>query len=137
MLKLFNRLKILTIENCTKKTRNTPWLSKNAPRFRALHQALSKNAPRKWEMHQAFSKMHQGKQKNATDLTHSIKIVVLSHNSTLILIESGYCYFYQKPQYFWAFQRFKADLGSSRERPFYVYGFFSRLRQNLGSLNFS
>ena len=39
--------------------------------------------------------------------------LLLRHNSTLILIESGYCYFYQKPQYFWAFQRFKADLGPS------------------------
>ena len=67
-------------------------------------------------MHQAFSKMHQGKQKNATDLTHSIKIGALSHNSTLILTESGYCYFYQKPQYFWAFQRFKADLEYSRDQ---------------------
>ena len=50
----------------------------NAPRFRTLHQALSKNAPRKQEMHQAFSEMHQGKRKNATDFSHSIKIVVLS-----------------------------------------------------------
>ena len=34
------------------------------------------------------------------------------HNNTLILIESGFIFF-QKPQYFWAFQRFKADLGPS------------------------
>ena len=104
----------------------------NAPRFRTLHQALSKNAPRKQEMHQAFSEMHQGKRKNATDFSHSIKIVVLSHNSTLILIESGYCYFYQKPQYFWAFQRFKADLGSSRDRPFLRLWGFQPLPARLG-----
>ena len=46
----------------------------DAPRF-------SKNAPRKWEMHQAFSEMHQGKRENATGLSHSIKIGVLSQNS--------------------------------------------------------
>ena len=122
-------------------------------------------APRKQEIHHGFPKMHHdfgrctrlyrkmhhenekctklflkctraNRKMQPTSLILS-KYVVVSHNSTLILIESGYCYFYQKPQYFWAFQRFKADLGSSRERPFYVYGFFSRLRQNLGSLNFS
>ena len=40
------------------------------------------------------------------------------HKSTLILIESGYFYYSPKPQYFWAFSRFKADLGYSRDRPF-------------------
>ena len=54
----------------------------------------------------------------ATSPYLSIKVSVQGHNSTLILIESGYCYFYQKLQYFWAFQRFKADLGYSRDRPF-------------------
>ena len=34
---------------CTTKTRNAPRFSKNAPRFRAMHQALSKNAPRQAE----------------------------------------------------------------------------------------
>ena len=55
---------------------------------------------------------------------NGIIISVICHNSTLILIESGYCYFYQKPQYFRAFQRFKADLGSSRGRPFLLFGIF-------------
>ena len=54
------------------------------------------------------------------------------HNSTLILIESGYCYFYQRPQYFWAFQRFKADLGSSRERPFLRLWIFQPTPAKLG-----
>ena len=83
-------------------------------------------------MHQAFSEMHQGKRENATWFSHSIKIVVRSHDSTLILIESGYCYFYQKPQYFWAFQRFKADLGSSRDRPFLRLWGFQPLPARLG-----
>ena len=43
---------------------------------------------------------------------------VLTHKSTLILIESEYFSFCQKLQYFWAFSRFKADLGSPRDRPF-------------------
>ena len=54
------------------------------------------------------------------------------HNSTLILIESGYCYFYQKPQYFWAFSRLKADLGSSRNRPFLRLWGFQLLPVRLG-----
>ena len=66
----------------------------------------------------------------------SIKIWVLSHNSTLILIESGYCYFYQKPQYFWAFQRFKADLGSSRDRPFLRLWGFHPISAKLGFVGF-
>ena len=43
-------------------------------------------------MHQAFSEMHQGKRKNATGLSHSIKIVVLSQNRTLIILRSGSCF---------------------------------------------
>ena len=78
---------------CTTILGDAPRFSKNAPRFRSMHQASFQNAPRKWEMHQAFSEMHQGKRKNATDFSHSIKIVVLSHNSTLILIRSAYCFF--------------------------------------------
>ena len=40
------------------------------------------------------------------------------------MIESGYWYLYLKPQYFWAFQCFKTDLGSSRDRPFLrLWGF--------------
>ena len=61
-----------------------------------------------------------------------IKIRVQSQNSTLILIESGYCYFYQKHQYFWAFSRFKADLGSSRDRPFLRLWGFQPLAARLG-----
>ena len=87
-------------------------------------------------MHQAFSEMHQGKRENATGLSHSIKIGVPSHNSTLILIESGYCYFYQRPLYFWAFQRFKADLGSSRERPFLRLWIFQPTPAKLGFVEF-
>ena len=65
-----------------------------------------------------------------------VKIAVFCHNSTLILIESGYCYFYQKPQYFWAFQRFKADLGSSRERPFLRLWVFQPTPAKLGFVEF-
>ena len=64
---------------CTTILGDAPRFSKNAPRFRSMHQASFQNAPRKWEMHQAFSEMHQGKRENATGLSHSIKIVVLSH----------------------------------------------------------
>ena len=101
-----------------------------------MHQAFSRNAPRKWEMHQAFSEMHQGKRENATWFSHSIKIVVRSHNSTLILIELGCCSFSQKPQYFWAFQRFKADPGSSRDRPFFISIDFSVPLPIMGSLDY-
>ena len=80
--------------------------------------------------------MHQGKQKNATDLTHSIKIVVLSHNSTLILIESGYCYFYQKPQYFWAFHVLRPISDAPGTGLFCVYAVFRRYWQELGSLDY-
>ena len=60
----------------------------------------------------------------------------LRHNSTLILIELGCCSFSQKPQYFWAFQRFKADPGSSRDRPFCVSIDFSAPRPKMGSLDY-
>ena len=66
---------------CTTILGDAPRFSKNAPRFRSMHQASFQNAPRKWEMHQAFSEMHQGKRENATGLSHSIKIVVLSQPS--------------------------------------------------------
>ncbi len=42
-------------------------------RFRLV--VMNRRAP----LLQAFSEMHQGKRKNATGLSHSIKIVVLSH----------------------------------------------------------
>ena len=61
---------------------------------------------------------------------------VLRHNSTLILIELGCCSFSQKPQYFWAFQRFKADPGSSRDRPFCVSIDFSAPRSKMSSLDY-
>ena len=60
-----------------------------------------------------------------------------SHNSTLILIELGCCSFSQKPQYFWAFQRFKADLGLLRDRPFFHFYGLLRITANLGSLDYS
>ena len=47
-----------------------------------------------------------------------VKIAIFRHKSTLILIESEYFSFCQKTQYTQAFQRFKADPGSSRDRPF-------------------
>ena len=64
--------------------------------------------------------------------TWEFKSPLSHHNSTLILIESGYCYFYQKPQYFWAFQRFKADLGCSRDRPFLLLWGFPPIPVKLG-----
>ena len=67
---------------CTMPRLFAPRFSKNAPRFRSMHQASFQNAPRKWEMHQAFSEMHQGKRENATGLSHSIKIGVLSQQTT-------------------------------------------------------
>lgn len=45
-------------------------------RFRLV--VMNRRAP----LLQAFSEMHQGKRKNATGLSHSIKIVVLSHVKT-------------------------------------------------------
>ena len=75
---------------CTTIPGDAPRFSKNAPRFRSMHQASFQNAPRKWEMHQAFSEVHQGKRENAPSLSHSIKIVVLSHNCTLILIRLSF-----------------------------------------------
>ena len=99
--------------------RNAPDSPKNAPRFFRNAPWKTKNAP------ELFPWVH-----------FSIKIWVLSHNSTLILIESGYCNFYQKPQYFWAFQRFKADLGSSRDRPFLRLWGFQPIPAKLGFVGF-
>jgi len=48
----------------------------------------------------------------------------------------AFCFFSQKPQYFWAFQRFKADPGLSRDRPFYVSIDFSVPRPKTGSLDY-
>ena len=62
---------------------------------------------------------------------------VLTHKSTLILIESGYFYFSQKPQYFWAFHDFRPISESSGTGLFCVYGVFSCFRPDLGSLNYS
>ena len=67
---------------------------------------------------------------------HCIKVHALCHNSTLILIESGYCYFYQKLQYFWAFQRFKADLGNFRDRSFLRLWGFLPIPAKLGFVGF-
>ena len=78
---------MMTPEERTTPASFAPRFSQNAPRFRSMHQAPFQNAPRKWEMHHAFSEMHQGNRENATLLSHSIKIVVLSHIRTVILIE--------------------------------------------------
>ncbi len=65
-------------------------MSNNAPfrvQFYLTTAASLQNAPRKWEMHQAFSEMHQVKRENAPSLSHSIKIVVLSHIGTEAMIQ--------------------------------------------------
>ena len=67
---------------------------------------------------------------------HCIKIRVIRHKSTLILIESGYFSFCQKLHYFWAFSRFKADPGSSRDRPFCFSMDFSASRSKMSSLDY-
>ena len=61
-----------------------------------------------------------------------IKSLLLRQKSTLILIESGYFSFCQKLQYFWAFSRFKADLGCSRDRPFLCLCGFSAILARTG-----
>ena len=61
---------------------------------------------------------------------------VLTHKSTLILIESEYFSFCQKTQYFWAFSRFKADLGCSRDRPFLRLCSFQMLLPKSGFVGF-
>ncbi len=51
----------------------------------------------------------------------------LLHNSTLILIESGYFSFCPKSPVFLGFSAFKADLGCFRDRPFLHFGGFGTL----------
>ena len=64
------------------------------------------------------------------------RLVVDRHKSTLILIESGYFYFSQKPQYFWAFYDFRSISESPGTGLFCVYVVLCHFRPDLGSLDF-